>query len=165
MSNTAKILPFNQAIIDNEDGSLSLPTGDTIADPHTAMDLAESCPFELNPFGSNLPAVEAVQVPQGNPYAPEKDYPASPQEPQSAFNENGDYVFEKSPAQLAMDEACNELRQRGVFYQCVSDYHIRIMHVDYYPSKGTIMLKGRGKLAAKGLDVLVQVLKKERILR
>lgn len=66
---------------------------------------------------------------------------------------------------LSVRETEAKLIAHGVVYDKHGLYHLKIRHVNYYPTTGAVMLDGQPKFKTKGFDFLIQVLRREGILR
>lgn len=59
-------------------------------------------------------------------------------------------------------EAIAFLRSIGVpSWEQKTEYHLKVAHVNYYPTTGAVMLDGQCKYKQTGLDMLGKVLKRE----
>jgi hypothetical protein len=61
-----------------------------------------------------------------------------------------------------LKEALEFLRSLGLLdWEQKTEYHLKIAHVNYYPTTGAVMLDGQCKYKKTGLDMLRKVLKRE----
>jgi hypothetical protein len=70
-----------------------------------------------------------------------------------------------APSLLSMDETCRRLTALKVPHDRITDFHLKIGQINHYPTTGVTMLDGKKKLAERGFDVLLQVLRERHVLR
>ena len=80
------------------------------------------------------------------------------------FGIEGEENTDKHKYSDSMREVIRLLEDLEVFFEVKSLSHIKIGHVNYYPSTKTINLDGLKKFKQRGLAFLKDVLKKEGIL-
>lgn len=100
-----------------------------------------------------------------------KPEPATPENPaadpsfnrgQASRNAVDDFSFEGDiPGSSLMDLAIKFLTDYGVPHRCYGRAHIKIGHVNYYPTTRSVCLDGQPKYKGRGLIFLLAVLKKE----
>lgn len=55
----------------------------------------------------------------------------------------------------------DRLVQLGIPFDRHGPYHLKIGYINYYPSKGSVMIDGQPKFKGKGFTFLLEVLKRE----
>ncbi|CAK0780319.1 hypothetical protein CCP3SC15_730006 [Gammaproteobacteria bacterium] len=78
-----------------------------------------------------------------------------------------EFTFDqKLPMKHTVQEAIKQLQARGIQFDVLNnDAQIKIGHVNYYPTRGSVSIDGQRKFKRTGLNFLIEVLQAEGLYR
>lgn len=94
--------------------------------------------------------------------------PATPTPPTTSAKPVEDVNFSFDlPESITVRDACKFLEENGVFHykKVANNTAIKIGHINYFPSKGTMNKDGHKKYTHTGLQFLLELLRKEGLAR